>query len=98
MLQLTLILFKLIFCLCSHTNAEADVVFQLIQNYPWLFDVSQLKLAVNDQISEMQEKIEQGAFAKKTAGDIRTWIFSDLVDQDVAVEVSVLYILYKVVT
>ena len=38
----------------------------------------------------MQERIEQGAFAKKTAGDIRTWIFSELVDQDVAVEVSII--------
>jgi hypothetical protein len=72
----------------SHTNAETDVVLQLIQYYPWLFDVDREKLAVNDQISEMQERLEQGAFAKKTAGDIRTWIFSELVDQDVAVEVN----------
>ncbi len=79
----------MLLCLFSHTNAETDVVLQLIQYYPWLFDVDREKLAVNDQISEMQERLEQGAFAKKTAGDIRTWIFSELVDQDVAVEVDI---------
>ncbi|KZS18027.1 Uncharacterized protein APZ42_015994 [Daphnia magna] len=72
----------------SHTNAETDVVLQLIQYYPWLFDVDREKLAVNDQISEMQERLEQGAFAKKTAGDIRTWIFSEMIDQDIAVEIG----------
>lgn len=79
--------------LCSHTNAETDVVLQLIQYYPWLFDVDREKLAVNDLISEVQELIEQGAYAKKSAGDIRTWIFSEPADQDIAVEVCLSFFL-----
>jgi len=72
----------------SHTDAETDVVLQLIQYYPWLFDVDREKLAVNDAISEVQERLEQGTFAKKHAGDIRTWIINDFVSQDVAVEIG----------
>ena len=79
----------------SHTNAETDVVLQLIQDYPWLFDVDREKLAVNDQISEVQERLGQGAFAKKSAGDIRTWIFSEPSEQDVAVEVFSFHLFIK---
>lgn len=71
----------------SHTNAETDVVVQLIQYYPWLFDVDREKLAVNDAISEVQERLEQGAFARKNAGDIRCWIAHEMIGQDVPVEV-----------
>ena len=78
----------------SHTDAETDVVLQLIQYYPWLFDVDREKLAVNDAISEVQERLEQGTFAKKHAGDIRTWIINDFVSQDVAVEVNQLQTFY----
>ena len=63
-------------------------MLQLIQYYPWLFDVDRERLAVNDAISEMQEQIEQGTFAKKSAGDIRTWIKNNLIHQDTAVEVN----------
>ena len=62
----------------------------MIQYYPWLFDVDREKLAVNDQISEVQELLEQGAFAKKSAGDIITWIFCELSDQDIATGVNYL--------
>ena len=71
----------------SHTNAETDVVLQLIQYYPWLFDVDREKLAVNDAISQVQESLEKGTFQKKNAGDIRTWIRHEIVKEDVAVEV-----------
>jgi len=72
----------------GHTDAETDVVLQLIQYYPWLFDVDREKLAVNDAISQVQEQLEQGTYAKKSAGDIRTWIKNNLTRQDMAVEVG----------
>ena len=71
----------------SHTNAETDVVLQLIQYYPWLFDVDREQLAVNDAISEIQERLEQGTFARKNAGDIRIWIRNEIINEDVSVEV-----------
>lgn len=74
-------------CVCSHTNAETDVVLQLIQNYPWLFDVDREQMAVNDAITEIQERLEQGAFGRRNAGDIRTWIHCHRLGHDVAVEV-----------
>lgn len=80
--------------LVSHTNAETDVVVQLIQYYPWLFDVDREKLAVNDQISEVQEKLEQGVLGlKKSAGDIRTWIYSEIAAKEVSVEVGLTFLL-----
>ena len=80
------------FLKCSHTNAETDVVLQLIQYYPWLFDVDREKLAVNDQISEVQERLEQGVLVcKKMARDIRTWIYSEVATKEVALEVCTLY-------
>ena len=75
----------------SHTDAETDVVLQLIQYYPWLFDVDREKLAVNDAISQVQEQLEQGTYAKKSAGDIRTWIKNNLTRQDMAVEVILIH-------
>jgi len=78
----------LLVSLFSHTDAETDVVLQLIQYYPWLFDVDREKLAVNDAISQVQEQLEQGTFAKKSAGDIRTWIKNNLTHKDTPVEVT----------
>lgn len=64
------------------------MVLQLIQYYPWLFDVDREKLAVNDQISEVQERLEQGVLVcKKMAGDIRTWIYSEIASKELALEV-----------
>ena len=63
------------------------MVLQLIQNYPWLFDVDREQMAVNDAITEIQERLEQGAFGRRNAGDIRTWIPSRRLGHDVAVEV-----------
>ena len=63
-----------------------DVVLWLIQYYPWLFDVDWEKLDIKDKISEVQERLQQGA-VPQPAGEIRTWIYSELSNQDVSIEV-----------
>lgn len=63
------------------------MVLRLIQYYPWLFDVDWEKLDVKDKISEVQERLQQGAVKRKSAGEIRTWIYSELSNQDVSIEV-----------
>jgi hypothetical protein len=72
-----------------------DVVLRLIQYYPWLFDVDWEKLDVKDKISEVQERLQQGVINRKSAGEIRTWIFSQPLDQDVSIEVSFVFLIHK---
>lgn len=72
-----------------------EVVLRLIKYYPRLFDVKKERLAINYQISQVQEQLmEQGNLAIKSAGDIRVWIFYEPSDQDIAVQVSLQIIIY----
>ena len=72
-----------------------DVVLWLIQYYPWLFDVDWKQLDIKNKISEAQERLQQGACAKKSAGEIRTWIYSELSNKDVSIEVFSFHLFIK---